>query len=119
MTEITTRGTPGSVWSAARARRAIQGLRLNVRTCDLGRIRSMGRITGLQAWASWRSTTVASIRPNRWRGPWPHWRCSQTDREPLMLFPELVRRGYSWSFGSARDGQHYVVRITRGLLEQP
>lgn len=35
------------------------------------------------------------------------------DREPLLLFPELVRRGYEWSFGRAPDGDCYVIRITR------
>lgn len=31
------------------------------------------------------------------------------DREPLMLYPELERRGYTWEFG--KDADHYVLRI--------
>jgi TusA-related sulfurtransferase len=35
------------------------------------------------------------------------------NREPLLLFPELVRRGYGWTFGAAADGPHFTVRISR------
>lgn len=31
------------------------------------------------------------------------------DREPLMLYPELERRGYTWEFGA--DADHFVLRI--------
>lgn len=33
------------------------------------------------------------------------------DREPLMLYPELERRGFSWDFG-LRDGQ-MVLTVRR------
>lgn len=35
------------------------------------------------------------------------------DREPLLLFPELVRRGFAWKFDRAADGEHYTVVISR------
>jgi hypothetical protein len=33
------------------------------------------------------------------------------DREPMLLYPELQRRGFTWEFGPA-DG-HYVLTIRR------
>lgn len=36
---------------------------------------------------------------------------SFTDHEPVLLFPELERRGYTWE-GMDADG-HYVVTIRR------
>jgi hypothetical protein len=33
------------------------------------------------------------------------------DREPLLLFPELERRGYAWECAEA--GTHFVVTIRR------
>lgn len=34
------------------------------------------------------------------------------DREPLMLYAELERRGFAWQFGE-RDGQ-LILTVTRG-----
>ena len=34
------------------------------------------------------------------------------DREPLLLYPELERRGFSWAFATADDG--YRLTITHG-----
>ncbi len=36
-----------------------------------------------------------------------------TDREPLLLFGELERRGYTWE--CIEDGDHFVVTIWRAL----
>ncbi|MEZ4494503.1 MAG: DUF2249 domain-containing protein [Dehalococcoidia bacterium] len=36
-----------------------------------------------------------------------------TDREPMLLFPELVRRGFAWAFDRAPGGDHFTVRIAR------
>jgi uncharacterized protein (DUF2249 family) len=33
------------------------------------------------------------------------------DREPLLLYPELERRGFTWHF--AQDGDHYVLTVRR------
>ncbi len=32
------------------------------------------------------------------------------DREPMLLYPELERRGYVWQFESADDGYRLTVR---------
>ena len=31
------------------------------------------------------------------------------DREPMMLYPELERRGYTWEFAASDD--HYVLTV--------
>lgn len=31
------------------------------------------------------------------------------DREPMLLYPELERRGFGWDIGP--DGDHFVLRI--------
>lgn len=33
------------------------------------------------------------------------------DREPLLLYPELERRGFTWEFGGTDDG--YVLTVRR------
>ncbi len=33
------------------------------------------------------------------------------DREPLLLYPELERRGFNWEF--EESGDHYVLTIRR------
>ncbi len=37
------------------------------------------------------------------------------DREPLLLYPELTRRGFGWLTTEADDG--YVIMIGRAVLE--
>ena len=36
---------------------------------------------------------------------------SLMDREPLLLYPELERRGFTWEFGGTDDG--YVLTVRR------
>jgi uncharacterized protein (DUF2249 family) len=33
------------------------------------------------------------------------------DREPLLLYPELERRGFAWDFGPLED--HFVLKVHR------
>ena len=33
------------------------------------------------------------------------------DREPLLLYPELERRGFTWEFAGEDD--HYVLKVRR------
>ncbi len=33
------------------------------------------------------------------------------DREPLLLYPELERRGFTWEFGRSENG--YVLTVRR------
>jgi len=33
------------------------------------------------------------------------------DREPLLLYPELERRGFAWSFEQADDGYRLTIRM--------
>lgn len=33
------------------------------------------------------------------------------DREPLLLYPELERRGFTWDFGPQED--HFVLTVHR------
>ncbi len=33
------------------------------------------------------------------------------DREPMLLYPELERRGFTWEFGGSDDG--YVLTVRR------
>jgi hypothetical protein len=35
------------------------------------------------------------------------------DREPLLLYPELERRGWSWAFGDAAEDYGFVLRVFR------
>jgi uncharacterized protein (DUF2249 family) len=35
------------------------------------------------------------------------------DREPMLLYPELERRGFSWSFDEHGDGYRLVIRLAQ------
>lgn len=37
--------------------------------------------------------------------------CALMDREPMLLYPELERRGFTWEF--VRGDGHHVIRIRR------
>ena len=39
--------------------------------------------------------------------------CVLMDREPLLLYPELERRGFKWEFSALDDGFLLVVRPVR------
>ncbi len=38
---------------------------------------------------------------------------ARMDREPMLLYPELERRGFVSTFSPSADGEGYILSITR------